>query len=51
MTAMTAVVMTLLTLVFERDAWRPPSTVNWLAIVYNAVLVFGFAHAAKITSV
>jgi drug/metabolite transporter (DMT)-like permease len=46
MTAMTAVVMTVLTLVFERDAWRPPSTVNWLAIVYNAVLVFGFAHAA-----
>ncbi len=46
MTAMTAVVMTLLTALLERDAWRTPSSVNGLAILYNAVLVFGFAHAA-----
>lgn len=45
MTAMTAVVMTVLTILFERDAWRLPSTVNLAGIVYNAVLVFGFAHA------
>ena len=46
MTAMTAVVMTVLTIVFERDAWRAPSTANLAGIAYNAVLVFGFAHAA-----
>ncbi len=30
----------------ERAAWRMPTTPEWLAIVYNAVLVFGFAHLA-----
>jgi drug/metabolite transporter (DMT)-like permease len=42
----TAVFMTLLGVVFE-DAPRevPPAPVTW-AIVYNAVLIFGFAHAA-----
>ncbi len=46
MTGITAVVVTLLAWVFERDAahWPAP-TVSW-AIVYNAVGVFGFAHAA-----
>lgn len=46
MTVMTAVVMALLALVFESPQWRlPDSTVTW-AILYNAVLIFGFAHAA-----
>jgi drug/metabolite transporter (DMT)-like permease len=40
------VVMTVLTLLFERSQWRPPGNVAWAAIVYNAVLIFGFAHAA-----
>src|SRR6185369_8341999 len=32
--------------VFERDQWIwPPRPVVW-AILYNAVLIFGFAHAA-----
>ncbi len=30
----------------ERAAWRWPNQREWLAIVYNAVLVFGFAHLA-----
>jgi drug/metabolite transporter (DMT)-like permease len=46
MTALTAVVMTLLSLVFERSQWRPPGQAAWAAIAYNAVLIFGFAHAA-----
>lgn len=49
MTTLTAVLMTLLALVFEADRWHPPSAANWVAIVYNAVLVFGFAHAAWFT--
>lgn len=46
MTAITAAAVSLLALVFERDAahWPPPPTA-W-AIAYNAVGVFGFAHAA-----
>jgi drug/metabolite transporter (DMT)-like permease len=40
------VVMSLLAAVFERSQWEtPPAPVTW-AIVYNAVLIFGYAHAA-----
>ena len=46
MTAMTAVVMTVLAVVFERHRWVVPSSTHWGSIVFNAVLVFGFAHAA-----
>lgn len=46
MTAMTAVVMTGLSALFERPQWQAPSTSTWLAIAYNGVLIFGFAHAA-----
>ena len=46
MTAMTAVVMTVLAVVFERHRWVAPSSTHWGSIVFNAVLVFGFAHAA-----
>jgi drug/metabolite transporter (DMT)-like permease len=46
MTLMTSVVMTVLALMFETDRWANPSPSNWFAIVFNAVLVFGFAHAA-----
>ena len=49
MTVLACVVMTALTVTFERDAWVMPSHISgnsWFAIVYNAVLVFGFAHAA-----
>ncbi|MEJ5992085.1 DMT family transporter [Ramlibacter sp. PS3R-8] len=46
MTVMTAVLMAVLAFIFEAEQWRlPESTVTW-AILYNAVLIFGFAHAA-----
>ena len=49
MTVLACVVMSVLTFTFERDAWVMPSQISgnsWFAIIYNAVLVFGFAHAA-----
>lgn len=49
MTVMTAVVMTALGLTFEQAQWRAPSLQTWAAIAYNAVLIFGFAHAAWFT--
>ena len=45
MTAMTAVVMTLLSVLFEQPQWKVPSAVTWGGIAFNAVLIFGFAHA------
>jgi drug/metabolite transporter (DMT)-like permease len=46
MTAITATVMLLLSVSFERSAWRAPEPHVWGAVLYNAVGVFGFAHAA-----
>jgi drug/metabolite transporter (DMT)-like permease len=46
MTALTAVVMLLAALAFERPQWRAPEPLVWGSIVYNAIGVFGFAHAA-----
>ena len=46
MTLMTAVVVSLLSVLFERSQWRLPGTATWWSIGYNAVLIFGFAHAA-----
>ena len=46
MTLMTAVVMSVLAFIFEREQWHTPSPANFMAMVFNAVLVFGFAHAA-----
>jgi len=46
MTVLTTGVMTVLALLFEQDRWTAPSTATWGAIAFNAVLVFGFAHAA-----
>ncbi len=46
MTAITAFVITVLAFAFERAAWRPPEPHVWGAVVYNAIGVFGFAHAA-----
>ena len=46
MTALTTAVMAVLAFAFERHLWRwPEPHVAW-AIAYNAVGVFGFAHAA-----
>ncbi|MBU4181344.1 MAG: EamA family transporter [Gammaproteobacteria bacterium] len=44
MTVATTLWMTLLAVVFERDAWTLPSEPIWGAIVYNAIGVFAFAQ-------
>ena len=44
MTVATTLWMTLLAVVFERDAWTLPSAPIWGAIVYNAIGVFAFAQ-------
>lgn len=49
MTVMTAVVLSVLSLAFERPQWKAPSPMNWAAIGYNAVLIFGMAQAVWLT--
>jgi len=44
MISMTTVVMAAGAIVFECSLWRWPNTVEWAAIIFNAVIVFGFAH-------
>jgi drug/metabolite transporter (DMT)-like permease len=46
MAAMTTVVMSALAILLERDQWHAPSELTWGSIVFNALLVFGFAQAA-----
>ena len=46
MTVVAGVFMLLLAGVFERDQWAMPRGSVAMAIGYNAVLIFGFAHAA-----
>lgn len=46
MTVLTTVVMTVLAVVFEQDRWVAPSSTTWGSILFNAVLVFGFAQTA-----
>ena len=46
MTAITTAVMAMLSVVFERDQWTVPAQPAAWAIAYNAVLIFGYAHAA-----
>ena len=46
---MTAVVLTLMSTIFERHLWAMPPLKTWVAIVYNGILIFGFAHAAWFT--
>jgi drug/metabolite transporter (DMT)-like permease len=41
MTLMTALVMTVLSLLFEQPQWRAPPAATWGAIAFNAVLIFG----------
>ena len=49
MTAMAAVVLSILSFALEFDQWRmPPAQTVW-AIVYNGVLIFGFTHTAWFT--
>jgi len=44
MLAFTTILMILLAAVFEHQDWRMPDHMEWIAIGYNAVIVFGFAH-------
>jgi drug/metabolite transporter (DMT)-like permease len=44
MLGMTTIAMGAASVVFESSMWRMPDTAEWLAIVYNALIVFGFAH-------
>ena len=46
MTALTTVVLCSLSLIFERAQWKMPTPTVSASIAYNAVLIFGFAHAA-----
>jgi drug/metabolite transporter (DMT)-like permease len=46
MAFMTTGLMTVLAVLLERDQWHAPSEATWGAIMFNAVLVFGFAQAA-----
>lgn len=46
MTLLTAILMAVLAIVFEGDRWRAPAGAATGAILYNAVLIFGFAQAA-----
>jgi len=46
MTTLTAVVLSVLSVIFERPQWQMPGAATWAAIAYNGVLIFGFAHAA-----
>ncbi|OGB22645.1 MAG: hypothetical protein A3I66_12480 [Burkholderiales bacterium RIFCSPLOWO2_02_FULL_57_36] len=44
MLAITTVVMGAASFLFERAAWRRPTNLEWAAIIYNALIIFGFAH-------
>jgi drug/metabolite transporter (DMT)-like permease len=46
MTVVTTLVMALLATLLERDRWGMPDAVTWTTVVFNAVLVFGFAQPA-----
>ena len=46
MTLLSAVVLALLAAIVESRQWHAPTTATWGAIVYNAVLIFGFAQPA-----
>jgi drug/metabolite transporter (DMT)-like permease len=46
MTVLTAILMAALSTGFEAPQWRMPDPAEGWAILFNAVLIFGFAHAA-----
>ena len=37
--------MSVLSFLFERADWHAPSATVWAATLFNAVMIFGFAHA------
>ena len=44
MLALTTAVMLVLSALFEQSQWRMPNAIEWAGIVYNAAIIFGFAH-------
>lgn len=46
MTVLTAILMAALAFAFEAPQWTVPNGTATFAILFNAVLIFGFAHAA-----
>jgi drug/metabolite transporter (DMT)-like permease len=44
MLAITVAAMSVLAFIFERSGWRWPNLVEWAGIIYNALIIFGFAH-------
>jgi drug/metabolite transporter (DMT)-like permease len=44
MTLLTTLVMTVLATLFEHERWQMPAAPVWAAIVFNAVMIFGFAQ-------
>ena len=46
MTLLAALAVSALSMTFEMPQWRVPPAVSWAAIVYNCVMIFGFAQAA-----
>ena len=44
MLAITTLALGAAAVLFERSAWRWPNAIEWGAIIFNAVIVFGFAH-------
>ncbi len=44
MTLITTVVMTVLAAALEHERWHAPTPGVWAAIIFNAVLIFGFAQ-------
>jgi drug/metabolite transporter (DMT)-like permease len=45
MLVLTLAVMVVLSVLFERHAWRAPTPLEWASIVYNMVLAIAFCHA------
>lgn len=44
MLSFTTAIMAVLALIFESEAIRMPNLIAWGAIIYNAAIIFGFAH-------
>lgn len=45
MIAFSAAIMALIALIFEQPSWQTPEPMEWAAVLYNAVFVFGIAAA------
>lgn len=44
MLVLTTVAMTVFCVLIEQPQWRMPNALEWGGIVYNAVIIFGYAH-------